>query len=530
MTYWVLDAHTKQLLACSNIRSAGESISRNLRVTFPSLVDEQEDKDSTNNHLTSISDIIANDIDPTEVKVPQFSPDELMGLSFLRTLDDGQVVRAQIVKKINDFDALNHQNLKMLVKLGDGDIEEIIDYVELCDIIGDMIDDEEANPDRPFIYRGITEHQGPIKPTDPNYKGSKYNVKVQWEDGSATWEPLGIIAKDDPITCATYAKDHKLLETEGWKFLRRHARRAKKLQRLIKQAKARQRKRAIKYKFGVQIPRDWEEALKLQKELGHTKWTDAEDLEFGCLDDYTAFKDLGKGTPPPAGYKKIRIHFVYDVKHDLRHRARMVAGGHLTAKDPSSSYAGVVSLKSMRLALLVGELNHLQSCAGDIGSAYLEARTKEKVYVIAGPEFGERAGHTLIILAALYGLRSSGARFHDKLSDSLREEGFLPSFADPDLWYRDAGNCYEYVCVYVDDLLFTGKEPSIFFDNLIKKHNYKLKGVGPPEYHLGGNFERDKDDTLIYSAKTYVTSLLANFERIIGSLPATCKENQTSCC
>ena len=94
----------------------------------------------------------------------------------------------------------------MLIKLEDGDIEELIDYVELCDIIGDMIDDEEANPDCPHIYKGIVDHDGPLKFSSADYKGSKYNFKVQWEDGSITWEPLGIIAKDDPITCATYGK------------------------------------------------------------------------------------------------------------------------------------------------------------------------------------------------------------------------------------------------------------------------------------------------------------------------------------
>ena len=49
----------------------------------------------------------------------------------------------------------------------------------------------------------------------------------------------------------------------------------------------------------------------------------------------------------------------------------------------------------------------------DVGNGYLEAKTKEKVYIVAGPEFGELQGHTLIIYKALYGLRTSGARFHD---------------------------------------------------------------------------------------------------------------------
>ena len=38
------------------------------------------------------------------------------------------------------------------------------------------------------------------------------------------------------------------------------------------------------------------------------------------------------------------------------------------------------------------------------GNAYLEAITSEKVYIIAGSEFGELEGHILVFSRALYGL------------------------------------------------------------------------------------------------------------------------------
>ena len=38
---------------------------------------------------------------------------------------------------------------------------------------------------------------------------------VEWESGEVTYEPLTLISKDDPITCATYAKKHDLLDTTG---------------------------------------------------------------------------------------------------------------------------------------------------------------------------------------------------------------------------------------------------------------------------------------------------------------------------
>jgi hypothetical protein len=57
--------------------------------------------------------------------------------------------------------------------------------------------------------------------------------------------------------------------------------------------------------------------------------------------------------------------------------------------------------------LFIAELNHLQMWATDVGNAYLEAKTTEKVYVIAESEFGDLEGHVLIIIKALYGLRTS---------------------------------------------------------------------------------------------------------------------------
>ena len=82
---------------------------------------------------------------------------------------------------------------------------------------------------------------------------------------------------------------------------------------------------------------------------------------------------------------------------------------------------------------------------GDVGNAYLEAETQEKVFFIAGPEFGDLQGHTMIIFKALYGLRSSGARYHETMATTLSDMGFKPTLADPDLWIRDKGDHYEYV-------------------------------------------------------------------------------------
>ena len=58
-------------------------------------------------------------------------------------------------------------------------------------------------------------HEGPLKVTDPNWKGSKYNVQIEWETGEITFEPLSVIAADDPITSAAYAKEKHVYNLDG---------------------------------------------------------------------------------------------------------------------------------------------------------------------------------------------------------------------------------------------------------------------------------------------------------------------------
>jgi hypothetical protein len=116
----------------------------------------------------------------------------------------------------------------------------------------------------------------------------------------------------------------------------------------------------------------------------------------------------------------------------------------------------------------------------------------------------------------------SSLRFADnwceELAGTLRAEGFTPSLADPDVWMRDAGDMWEYICVYVDDLF--AADPKAFADRLRSDPwNYKLKRRDEPTYHLGGDFRRDPGGTLAYSAQTYVERMVKNDETIFGEKP-----------
>jgi hypothetical protein len=121
----------------------------------------------------------------------------------------------------------------------------------------------------------------------------------------------------------------------------------------------------------------------------------------------------------------------------LRLKSCLVAEGNLTAPPKDSVYSGVVTLRSLRLCMLLAELNGLKVEAADVGNAYLKAYTQEKLYVIAGPEFGDRPGNVMVIVKALYGLRTSGAWFHEKFADTLLSMKFRPCKAYPNVWMNE---------------------------------------------------------------------------------------------
>ena len=97
----------------------------------------------------------------------------------------------------------------------------------------------------------------------------------------------------------------------------------------------------------------------------------------------------------------------------------------MTTAPKEETYSGVVDHENVKITLFLAEHNNLDVMAADIGNAYLHARTREKVYIVAGPEFGpELQGRVILIVKALYGLTTSASRWHE----------FAPSRADSDLW------------------------------------------------------------------------------------------------
>ena len=117
--------------------------------------------------------------------LPVIDPDELIRRTYLTEPDEkGQRFRAKVVRKIEEHDddvEKNPERIKFLVSIDGDQRDEIITYNQLLEHLEDVLD---PDPDQVvWKFKEIIAHEGPLKPGDPSYKGSRYNVLMAWEDG-----------------------------------------------------------------------------------------------------------------------------------------------------------------------------------------------------------------------------------------------------------------------------------------------------------------------------------------------------------
>ena len=95
-------------------------------------------------------------------------------------------------------------------------------------------------------------------------------------------------------------------------------------------------------------------------------------------------------------------------------------------------------------------------------------------------------GKTVIVVRAMYGLKSSGVAWHAKFSETLRSMDFKPSYAHPDVWMKpattpDGFKYYEYILVYVDDVLVISAAPGLIMKTI--QQAYHLKDSPTAQQH-----------------------------------------------
>jgi hypothetical protein len=455
----------------------------------------------------------------------------------------GEFKRGRVTKRVKDNEGnpigKRHANplcdsRRYEVEVGDGEVLEFAANViaegiySQCDAEGrqfmllkDILGHKKDGTALTKAQSEILSSNGQIrlKPTTRGWK-----LLVEWKDGSTSWVMLRDFKESYPVELAEYAKAHELLDEPAFAWWAPSV--LKRKDKIISKVKSRYW--STTHKFGIRLPKSVDEALKIDAETGTDYWLKA--IEKEMLNVKPAF-ETWDGSVQEArdgkklvGYQEIRCHMVFDVKMDLTRKARFVAGGHTTETPESVTYSSVVSRESVRLAFLIAALNDLDVLCCDIGNAYLNADCREKIWTVAGREFGSDEGRVMIIRKALYGLKSSGAAWRAHMANTLRELGFKSTLADPDVWIRpqtrpNGTKYYEMVLVYVDDILHLSHQPKVVMEAIGKVYRIKEGSLGPPTRYLGADISKyqmqDGYECWSMSARSYVKNAVKNLEETL---------------
>ena len=125
-----------------------------------------------------------DDADPSHIKpIPQFDPGDLIGRIFLLPpQENGERLRAKVKKKVVEeieaTDGNRIPNINFILDIGEGKVEELITYNQLLDHLEQTEEQDNSMDQELYKFRAIIGHEGPLKATDPIWKGSKWNVQI----------------------------------------------------------------------------------------------------------------------------------------------------------------------------------------------------------------------------------------------------------------------------------------------------------------------------------------------------------------
>ena len=193
-----------------------------------------------------------------------------------------------------------------------------------------------------------------------------WKLLVRWKDGSEQWVPLKLLKESNPVDVPEFAAARDIHHEPvfcwwvPWTL--------KKRDRGI--AAVNSRVRRATHKYGIEVPTSVTHAIRIDTKNGNTFWRDAIDKEM--MNVAVAFHILDDSDNLAPGYTKSSSHLIFgDAKMNFTRKARWVKDRHLTPDPEGSTYAGVVSRESIRIALTYAALNGIDVMAADIQHAFL---------------------------------------------------------------------------------------------------------------------------------------------------------------
>jgi len=225
----------------------------------------------------------------------------------------------------------------------------------------------------------------------------------------------------------------------------------------------------------------YQEAIKASDS---TVWTKA------MIDEYDSLiaNDTYSLVPAPEGHKIVKTKWVYKLKHKAdgsvdKYKARLVTKGFTQhyAIDYDKTFAPVVWIENLRIALAFTNTNNYDINSGNIKNVYLHSALKEEIFIEQPEGFTDPKHPNWVchLNKSLYGLKQAAHVWNNEIDGYLQENGFKPTDANLCLYYATDGNNLVFITLYIDDCtIMAPRGHTQWIKDLIAK-KFPFSDLGP---------------------------------------------------
>ncbi|KAM1072945.1 hypothetical protein ACFX2B_017883 [Malus domestica] len=258
-------------------------------------------------------------------------------------------------------------------------------------------------------------------------------------------------------------------------------------------------------------PVHYNEAVK------NAKWRKAMDVEVAAIEKNNTWEL----TDLPQGGKIIGVKWVYKTKLNEngevdKYKARLVANGYAQeyGVDYAEVFAHVARLDTIRIVIALAAQREWTIHQMDVKNAFLHGEINEEIFVEQPPGYVQRGKEHKVykLRKALYGLKQAPRAWYSRIEAYFLKEWFVKCPHEHTLFIKvgDGGNILV-VCLYVDDLIYTGNDESMFSKFKQSMMNeFEMTDLGKMRYFLGIEVLQ-KPDGIFICQKKYAQEVLERF-------------------
>jgi hypothetical protein len=268
-----------------------------------------------------------------------------------------------------------------------------------------------------------------------------------------------------------------------------------------------------------ETPKDYQEVLASENKK---EWLEAMKNEVGNLYENQTFDLVEQPNNKPIVSSKWVLKLKRRPDGSVeKFKARLVARGFTQTQgiDFTETFAPTLRMETIRFIINYALISGMEIHQMDVTAAFLNGELEEEIYMKLPEGFAEQHqdpsmfnGRVAKLRRALYGLKQSMRCWNTKLTNYLKERGYVQSQADASLFIKHGrdSEILSIIAAYVDDCIVMAKPSGLVEAKEVLISKFKMTDMGKMKGMLGINFNITRD-RITMDQSYYIVKLLEKF-------------------